>query len=137
MPTQDSLTLEQLVEYGKYNAVNKEIKSDGFPTEKTRSKPEMAIFSSSRYIETKDILAEMKRQGYRPATIKDLAELGAAHPDMQREFPIVALGSWLYGGGDRRFPFLHGCATMRVFFLCVERLCVPWHPICRFAAARE
>jgi len=68
-----------------------------------------------RSISSDDAIAELDKMGLRPAEAGELLAFRAKYPDVQREFPIVALGSvWrgLYGnrhvlvlrcrGGKRR-----------------------------------
>ena len=54
-------------------------------------------------MESDVMIAEMDKRGYRPATIEELLALGESHPALQREFPIIALGScWMipHGAGS-------------------------------------
>lgn len=46
--------------------------------------------------------SELDRRGLRPATIEELLAFGAAYPDKQREFSIIALGSVCIGQPIRR-----------------------------------
>lgn len=54
-----------------------------------------------REISSEDAIAEMVSQGYRPATPVEAIAFAKAHPELQRQFWIVALGSFAMNGDDR------------------------------------
>ncbi|HEY4476338.1 MAG TPA: hypothetical protein VI954_02465, partial [Candidatus Paceibacterota bacterium] len=91
----------------------------------------------NRYISTDEALRELDKVGMRPAELHELLAFGEKYPDVQREFPIVALGSvWDDQIGYRCFvPYLHGNGLGRRLFLnWVEG---DWREFYRFAAVRK
>ncbi len=65
------------------------------------------LFHFNRDISSGDAISEMDKTGYRPATLMELLVLGFLFPEMQRQFPIVALGSlWRIAGSFRVVPSL-------------------------------
>ncbi len=101
-------TLEQLIADGKYDWKNSDIKKKNFPIKiETKRTATIELFHFGRNISSEDAAKEMEKEGMRPATIEELLALGAKHPDLQREFPIIALGSvWQDFFGNRGVPGL-------------------------------
>jgi hypothetical protein len=90
-----SRSLEEMIAAGQYDSVNGNITPDHFPI-RGQGKQEVAVtlFNFNRDMESSDVvIAEMDKAGYRPAGIEELLALGESHPTLQREFPIIALGS--------------------------------------------
>lgn len=78
----------------------------------------------------------MDKAGYRPANIAELLALGAQYPDIQRQFPIVALGSvWRLRSSGPCVPCLWGDDWERGLHL--RQLMDKWHPGYRFAVVRK
>jgi len=76
------------------------------PSQKVGQKETLAIklfdFSGSLTVEA--AIAKIIKAGYRPATIFELLAFGTYYPELQKQFPIIALGSpWQSYGG---FPYL-------------------------------
>lgn len=62
------------------------------------------------WVTTKQVLDYMVSHGLVEAEVEHLLFFGAANPDIQREFPITALGSsFVFGDRHRYGPYL-GCA---------------------------
>lgn len=97
-----SRSLEDMVKDGNYNC-NPNINTENFPSQgEVSGEVIIRLFHFRRNISTADALAEMDRRGFRPATVRELIVFGAVYPDIQLEFPVIALGSvWQspYGGG--------------------------------------
>ena len=55
----------------------------------------------NRWIKAEEAIAEMDKQGYRPATHLEAYAFAKAKPELQCQFFIVALGSSTMGSGDR------------------------------------
>jgi len=68
-----------------------------------------------REINSDTAIAEMDKLGYRPATHIEAYEFQKAHPDLQRQFYIVALGSFAEDGGDQCVAVLGSYFDRRVF----------------------
>lgn len=105
--------------------------------DKSRSveKVEIELIKYDADMEYDDVITDLDARDLRPAMIEELCAFGASYPDVQRQFPIIALGSPQEDlVGDRRFPFLArrgGC-----------NLCLRWGTIertanWRFAAVRK
>jgi hypothetical protein len=72
------------------------------------------LFHFSRDISSDDAISEMDKAGYRPATLMELLVLGILFPELQRQFPIVALGSvWRPTSDGRCVPYLDGSGSGR------------------------
>lgn len=112
-------TIEQLVMDGKYDWFSKDVTSGHFPSnEKGVAEVLVYLVNFNRDISSEDAVKELDRQGLRPATLKELLALGIAQPDLQRNNPIVALGStWRDSIGDVRVPFLGGGGSRRRLYL--------------------
>jgi hypothetical protein len=111
----ETLSLEELVKEGKYDWSNENIISKNFPLPKNgkKSDKEVFLFHFVKNMSSEAIIALMDKAGYKPATIWDLLSLGASHPDLQREFPVVALGSVAELVGFRFVGCLRRCDSER------------------------
>lgn len=112
-------SLADMIKAGKYDRVNSDINSKHFPL-KGKGKHELnaTLFHFDRYIESDDAIAEMDKQGYRPGKVEELLALGEKYPDLQKEFPIVALGSvWRDPYGYRDVPCLSWYGSERDLYL--------------------
>ena len=94
------------------------------------------LFHFNRSISSDDAIAEMDKAGYRPCLIEDLLSLGVAYKKLQKQFPIVALGSvWRNSPGTRYVPSLYWDGHGRFLYLsCSGR---DWVADCRFAVVRN
>lgn len=105
--------LSDMVKRGKYDWVNGDITEKNFPCAKSGSENvSVEILHLKRHfnlgISSNAAVAEMDRLGYRPATIEELLAFGAANPEIQRQFPIVALGSTCVPDGYHSVACLYG-----------------------------
>ncbi len=135
-----SQTLEQMIANGKYDWHNNSITEKNFPipTELVGEKVVVSakLFHFNREVSNKEAIAEMNKDGYRPATLAELLALGEAQPDLQRQFPIIALGSvWRVGGGDRRVSSLSVDDGRRELYL--SWFGADWNAYYRFLAVRK
>lgn len=132
-----SRDLSQMIVDGAYDYVNSDITADRFPVKgEGRQEREIELFHFNRVISSDDAIKEMAAAGYRPATIEELLALGQAQRELQRQFPIVALGSvWRCPGGGRDVPCLDRCSTERS--LRLDCFGADWSGDCRFAAVRN
>lgn len=96
--------VEEKVTAGRYDWSNNDITSAHFPTKRTGTvKSGIKLFHFNRNISSEEAIQEMDKEGYRPAEACELLDFGKKHPDVQREFPIVALGSVWRRLRGRRF----------------------------------
>ncbi|MEK9131766.1 MAG: hypothetical protein AAB447_02570 [Patescibacteria group bacterium] len=94
-------TLEQVLEAGKYDWVNSDVTPDRFPIKGTGVvEREAKIVHFGKDMSSEQVEAELEKKSLRPGTHEELLAFGSTYPEMQRKFPIVALGSSavVYGG---------------------------------------
>jgi len=130
-------TLEQMIAAGRYDWKNGDINAKHFPLTGTgRVEVTLELIHLNRVINTNDALKEIDQRGYRPATIAELLALGASQPELQRQFPIIALGSvWRHPLGDRVVAYLHKSVSKRRLNLCW--ISDVWGEVCRFLVVRN
>ena len=93
------LSLRGMIRAGGYKWVNSSITAKNFPVEgdgQIYVTIELVHFDHS--ITSDKVLSELDKRGLRAATLSELLAFGATYPDVQREFPVFALGSM---GQDR------------------------------------
>jgi len=71
-----------------------------------------------RETESENNIAEMDKRGYRPATHIEAHAFQKVKPKLQRQFRIVALGSFAMGGGRQCVAVLDGGSDGRIFGGC-------------------
>ncbi len=130
-------TLQEMIEEGKYDWVNDNITQENFPLQgKGKEDLQIELFHFGRAVTSKEAIEEMEKAGFRPATLPELLALGAKHPDLQKDFLIVALGSrWRSPSGDLGVSVLYWYGLRR-------GLSLPWFESdwledCRFAGVRK
>lgn len=103
--------LADMIATGKYDWVDKQITRERFPSEADGIKEvELEVIQVTHLkkpsMTAMTTLASLERC---PASLPELCAIGAAEPDLQRDFNILALGStWLSPGGMILAPYLHG-----------------------------
>ena len=130
-------SLEDMIAAGKYDSVNSDINTEHFPIAKHgREDIAIELVHIDRNISSDDALREMDKMGFRPATLPELLAFGEKYPDVQCQFPIVALGSvWRNLHGYRRVPVLWSDSRER--FLLLIWFGYDWGAHYRFAAVRK
>ena len=130
-------SVEEMVKSGRYDRANRDIASEHFPTKRTRkTESEVELVHLKRRVSTDEALEELDRMGCRPAELRELLAFGEKYPDVQREFPVVALGSvWQDPGGYRNIPYLYRDGSNRDLLL--YWVGDDWSELCRFAAVRK
>jgi len=126
--------VEDGVKAGYYDWACSKITSERFPTEwKRTAKIEVELIHFNRSISTDEALLELDRMGYRPVELHELLAFGEKYQEIQREFPILALGSVFR---NRCVVLgLNGDKTRRYLNLFVEEHDCAEN--CRFAAVRK
>ena len=129
--------VEAGVRAGHYDWSNSDITDKNFPTTQQGTKEISAqLIHFNKTMFTDQVLTELDKQNLRPANLQELLVLGEKHPDLQREFPIVALGSvWQRLSGYRDCPYLDGSGSER--YLSLLWIDVGWSEVCRFAAVSK
>jgi len=133
-------SVENGIKAGKYDwsdASTTEITTSHFPSEETGTNEismELVHFGQGKTVN--EVLSELDKMIMRSATLKELLAMGEKFPDLQRESPIIALGSVWQISDDRRLcASLGGSDSGR--FLGLVRIGDQWSVRCRFAAVRK
>jgi hypothetical protein len=66
-----------------------------------------------RKMKSEQVIEWAEANGYRVATHEEAVDFAKAHPDLQRQFWIVALGSFTHGYDDRDVAVLYGDGARR------------------------
>ena len=128
--------IAEMVVAGHYDYVNPNISPDTFPLQSSKPRHTiMYLLRINKVMKSDEILAELDRQGLRPATLPELLSFGATYPDKQRAMDIVALtGTWRDQDGYRKAPCLYAEKGHR--FLGLLRWDLRWDPDTRVAAVK-
>lgn len=131
------VSLADMIAAGKYDWTNSDITAKHFPVKgEGKAEVEIQLVHFDRVMESDDVIRELDRQGLRPAAIEELLAFGAKYPDMQREFPIVALKTvWQHANGNRLVNCLRRYGSERR--LSLYWFGFRWHEFYRFAAVRR
>ena len=113
-----SKSLQDMIATGHFDWVNENITPKRFPIKGTGVvELETKVFHFDRFISSKDAVAAIKaddtQNPWEPAPIEALLAYAAKHPDEQRQYPIVGLGSVARLHGDRCVPFLNHFGARR------------------------
>jgi hypothetical protein len=135
-------SIETMIGRGKYHHADSLI--EFFPTQQQNEAAiQVKLVQFNRVATSDEVLHELDRNGMRPITLPELLAFGATYPDMQRSFPIVALGTvWSVPGCGqttcfddlitRHITYLDGSKSERT--LRRTRFESGWGAECRFAA---
>ena len=92
---------------GKFDYVSGEISPANYPEADCKVGPVEVTLVDLGEVSTEQATAELDKRGFKPATLPVLLALGAAQPELQRQFYIVAFGSrWGGPGGVVDVPLL-------------------------------
>jgi len=130
-------TIAEGIKAGEYNWSNDSINDKNFKrTGKGTEVTEIILVHFDKSMSTDKALKELEKRNLRPADLQELLAIGEQHPDKQRQFPIIALGSvWQNPGGSRGVPYLLRGGSDRG--LGLRWLGIDWGDVCRFAAVRK
>jgi hypothetical protein len=104
-------TLDQMIAAGAYDHVNRHITESSFPVAGDgASERELTLVHLGEVASTDEVLRQLDELAVRSGRIEELLAFGAAYPEAQRQFPIVAVGAL---DEYRRRPFLRGTARVR------------------------
>ena len=108
VPVNYNQNVQDMVKAGKYDWVNSDINGTNFPViRRGEEMAEVHLIHFNRDITSEEALLELDKMGFKPEELPGLLALGAQHPELQREYPIVALGSaWRRRNGRRGVPCL-------------------------------
>lgn len=128
-------TIRMLLKSGNYDWQNADVSDKHFPQNGVENrKITMRLINFKRVVGTDSVLKRLKKLNLRPANPAELLTLGAVHPWLQHQYPIIALGQkWPLPNGDELVVCLAWHSMLRrVHLLCQFRRDWPVH--CRFAA---
>ncbi|MFH1611227.1 MAG: hypothetical protein ABIA83_01350 [Patescibacteria group bacterium] len=130
-------TIEQMVMAGRYDWHNDDINSGNFQVNGTGVvTTTLELVHLGRKASARQALTHMEANDLRPGEIEELLAFGATYPEMQRQFPIICLGSsWVNRHGSRRAPYLDGYDSRRR--LNLDWYGSGWGERCRFLAVRK
>lgn len=149
-------SLVDMIVAGKYDYVNSNIAEKNFPIQRpsvseadTGNGPyrapgiqndsiEIVLVHLNKVATTTEVLAHMDKLGLRPARIEELLAFGEKYPAVQREFPVVALGSvWVNSVQDRSVAYLRSNGSERCLYLRWDDPVGAWCEVVRFAAVSK
>ncbi len=134
------MSLEAMIQAGHYEVVHTDITAKLFPLSGTGKVAfEHKLFHFNYNISSEDVIKKMNKQGFRPATIEELLAYGAALPEKQDRFPIIALGSIVEINNDEyndRYVTSLGKGNSE-YCLDLDWFDVVWSDSCRFLAVRK
>lgn len=137
VPYNGASTIDDLVTAGKYGWKNSDINDCNFPQDRTGDEQvEIELVHLDRDISIDGALAELDRRGLRPANPAELLAFRDSFPEVQREFPVIALGQvWRDPDGNRFVVYLVGLGSKRNAHLYWADF--GWSRLCRFAGLRK
>lgn len=104
-------TLGEMIAAGDYDSVNRHITEVAFPLPTGEAvERELTLVHLDRVASTDAVVHELGDLAVRSGRIEELLAFGAAYPEAQRQFPIVAVGAL---DEYRRRPFLWGAPRVR------------------------
>jgi hypothetical protein len=131
-------SIDDFVEFGNYDWINEDINDQNFPKIKNHQvdgEKTFSLFYFNYSLSSESVISAMKAENYRPATMRELLIFGENNPEIQRKFPIVALGQENDSFGDRRVGYLDGSLLKRIIDLFFFNR--DWDNYCRFLAVRN
>ncbi len=119
---------------GKYDYVCAMITDKNFPPTETETgirEIQFTLQNLNQWTLSERALSRMAEDGKRPATLRELLAFGEAHPELHRQFHIVALGSVFAHDTNSWIPSLDRRGTERRLHLNNG---TGWGRRCRFLA---
>jgi hypothetical protein len=132
-----NLSFSDRIALGKYDWTNSNINDKNFSDKAEKDyEVECKLFHFNKSILSEFAIAEMEKEGFKPANILELLKLGEINPNLQREFPIVALDSvWRGADSHHHVPVLNYDDDRRWLSLYWSGL--GWGDDCRFLGVRK
>jgi hypothetical protein len=130
-------SLTEMIASGHYDDKHENINEKNFPVQGTgRVKQEVFLIHFNCAMASGLVPRELDQIGYRPATLVELLAFGQKYPELQRKFPIIAIGSiWRSPEGNPNVPCLDEADGER--FLALTWNLGEWFPDCRFLAVKK
>jgi hypothetical protein len=131
------LSVNDAIAAGDYQAVNDSITSGNFPLVRHgQAELEINLVRFDQRMTSEDVPRELDKEGLRAVELPELLAFGATHPDVQRRFSVVGLGSvWRDRKGYRNVPCLYTASEGR--YLDLHWWDDGWYSFSRFAAVRR
>lgn len=131
-------SLAEMILTGHYDWTDDDITSEHFPILGSGSvKTKLRLVHLNRDATTEEVEAYLDSLGMKPPKIEHLLAFGEKFPELQREFPIVALGSvWVDRDGYRDVPCLW-LGSERCLSLGWGGPVSRWRGNCRFLAVSK
>jgi len=131
------LSVEEAIKAGDYQAVNADITSENFPCPRSgENELEIILVRFEHRMSSAEVVQKLKDEGLRAAGLPELLAFGAMHPDVQRKFSVVGLGSiWHDRKGYGNVPCLYAASEGR--YLDLHWWDDGWYSYSRFAALRN
>ncbi len=134
------MPVSELIMLGRYDWCGPNV-IHYLPREQRRGKANVVVelMRFSYKIENNKVLCCMDKMGFRPATIHELLFLGIKFPQLQYDFPIIALGSIWEGPNRALFGQIldSGGKSGKKRTLDSVYIGKKWHEMCRFAVVRK
>lgn len=132
-------TVEQAVDNGGYELKSGKITDNNFPVPSALLGKRIDVIAKFFYFgkmtKTREVVAKMDKDDYHPAAPMELLTLGLLYPNLQKQFPIIALDS-VWNHNDKTFVLGLGSdgynREVDIFhsFLC-------WAERCRFLGIKN
>jgi hypothetical protein len=124
-------SLEDAIAAGKYDSYNSDITAENFHLKgEIIVATELVLYHPKRSIKRDSVVQKFNQKGLEAGTLRELCAFGAKYPDIQCEFPIVALGS----PPDQDVPYLDRYHAKRTLELGDKG--DEWDPLFRFLARK-
>jgi len=136
--TVDDKSLEQMIADGHYDWTNDDITVKRFLLRGhgvVEVEQKLFHFDEEEDIESDEAKWRIGEDGWEVARIEDLLAFGGKHPDEQRKYPIIALGSVARVDGHHFVAYLGRDDTKR--YLDLGWWGRRWDRSCRFLAVRK
>jgi hypothetical protein len=137
LPAADGRPTEALVEAGGYGYAHSCVDSANFPSRPLarRGPLEIVLLAFDTDVDAAAALAAADALGLAPPLYEDALRFGIAHPEVQRQAPVVFLHDpWVGHFGRRDVLALWDNAGRRE--LGLDGFDDRWRPLCRFAFVR-
>ncbi len=130
-------SFQELINKAKFDWVNSDVNEKNFPIKiKTNRKVIVKLFHFNRYVLSQNIIREIKKSGYRLAFIEELIAFAISYPNLQKSFPIVALGSeWKQNKNKVVVPEIYWHGPGHSLSICGRD--GGWEGFWRFVAIKE
>lgn len=134
-----SYTIADMIKAGKYDRIDRRIKKHfSIRRQAVRSNINTVLVHLDKKSTTNEVRQHLDKLGLRSARIEELLAFGEKYPDIQRQFPVIALGSvWVGSDGRRRVPALDSWDSERDLDLGLDDPDGGWGGFCRFLAVSK